>query len=446
MASSGKGTSSGRRSAPVPLYKYQKRWVLDNSRFKIGLMTRQGGKSFSTSLEAVSDAMRRKTKWVFLSAGERQSKELMLTASNHVRAYNKALDWIEDAYRAEDNTEYKQLEIRLPNGSRIIGLPANPFTARGHSAHVLLDEFAFHKDSRSIWTALFPTVTRGYKIRIISTPQGRQNMFYRLWTDAGRTGWSAHKTTIFDAVAQGLPLVDDQMNPITPEDLRRALNDQEAWEQEYLCKFLDEATAFLIYEMIGEIEHDKCLWDGVDFRTAPAGDYYIGFDIGRRKDLSVIWTVEDVAGIAVTREVLVMEKARFRVQEQALFDRISALSPRKALIDETGLGMQLAENAMEKFPSQAEGVYFSAPVKEQLATGLRVRVEDKTVRIPIDRDIREDLHSIRKITTAAGNTRYDADSSETKGHADRFWALALACHGMSLKTEWAGDAMTLPWV
>ena len=32
---------------------------------------------------------------------------------------------------------------------------ANPDTARGFSANVFLDEFAFHKDSREIWKALF---------------------------------------------------------------------------------------------------------------------------------------------------------------------------------------------------------------------------------------------------------------------------------------------------
>jgi phage FluMu gp28-like protein len=264
--------------ALIKLTAYQSRWVQDRSRFKIGKWTRQGGKSFATSLEAVLDcyeteAQGGRTKWVFLSAGERQSKELMATAAMHARAIGLAIEEIEGTFKAEDNTEYKQLEIVFPGGSRIIGLPANPSTARGHSAHILLDEFAFHKDSRAIWTALFPTVTRGYKIRIISTPQGRKNKFYELWTAKAlqvwdgeayehkgeRGGYSKHGVDIMQAVGMGLELRNDEGAAIEPEDLRLALNDDEAWHQEYLVEFLDETTAFLPYDLIATVEDPRIM-------------------------------------------------------------------------------------------------------------------------------------------------------------------------------------------
>ncbi len=38
-----------------------------------------------------------------------------------------------------NDTSLRQLEITLPNGVRIIGLPANP--ARGYTGDVFLDEF-----------------------------------------------------------------------------------------------------------------------------------------------------------------------------------------------------------------------------------------------------------------------------------------------------------------
>src|SRR5574340_828180 len=143
----------------------------------------------------------------------------MATAAIHARAMNAAIREIEGTFLDEkDKPEYKQLEIIFPNGSRIVGLPATPSTARGHSANILLDEFAFHKDSRAIWAALFPTVTRGYKIRIISTPQGKKNKFYELWTAKTlqmfdgtqhevkneRGGYSKHRVTIEQAVTMGL--------------------------------------------------------------------------------------------------------------------------------------------------------------------------------------------------------------------------------------------------
>ena len=51
------------------------------------------------------------------------------------------------------------------------------------------------------------------------------------------------------------------------------------------------------------------------------------------------------------------------------------------------------------------------------------------VRIPEDPKIRDDLRKIQKTTTSAGNVRFVADgddSTKVNGHADRFWALALA--------------------
>ena len=70
---------------------------------------------------------------------------------------------------------------------------------------------------------------------------------------------------------------------------------------------------------------------------------------------------------------------------------------------------------------------FTGPVKEELAFPVRAAFEDKAVRIPRDDKIRADLRSIKKTTTAAGNIRFEADVGPG-GHADRFWALALAKH------------------
>jgi phage FluMu gp28-like protein len=53
----------------------------------------------------------------------------------------------------------KQAEIRFGNGSRIIAIPANPSTARGYSANIILDEFAYHEDPDKIWAAMFPSLT-----------------------------------------------------------------------------------------------------------------------------------------------------------------------------------------------------------------------------------------------------------------------------------------------
>ena len=52
-------------------------------------------------------------------------------------------------------------------------------------------------------------------------------------------------------------------------------------------------------------------------------------------------------------------------------------------------------------------------------------MEDSQVLFAPSREVRDDLHKVRRAVTAAGNVRFQAESDEA-GHADRFWALALA--------------------
>jgi hypothetical protein len=50
------------------------------------------------------------------------------------------------------------------------------------------------------------------------------------------------------------------------------------------------------------------------------------------------------------------------------------------------------------------------------------------VRIPASRSVREDLHSLSRVVTRAGNISYRAQYTPD-GHADRAMALALAIRG-----------------
>lgn len=423
MASPRNPSTGSGRAPVVQLTQYQKAWLADHARFKHGRWARQSGKTFGTTLEIADECHAKRTKWVMLSRGERQSKENMEQCALHCRAYGAAAEVLESTYRAQD-AEYKQLEIRLPNGSRVIGLPANPDTARGLSANVYLDEFAFHPDSRKIWAALFPTITRGYRLAITSTPQGKSNKFYEL---EANERFVKHKVDIYDAVAGGLVLRDEQGQAITPEQLRDALGDEEAWQQEYLVQYLDEATAFLTYEQIAAIEDPLA---GMP-EHAGLNRCFIGGDIGRRRDLTVWWVWEEVGDVLWTREVVTMQGASFAAQEAELDRLIRSYIATRICVDQTGMGEKFVEDAQRRYGSYlVEGVLFTAPVKQDLAFAFKRRVEDRLMRIPVDRAIRDDFHAIKKVTTAAGNIRFDAERTE-RGHSDRFWSAALGVHAAS---------------
>jgi len=461
---------------PVPLTKYQENWFRDKSRFKIGVITRQGGKSFGTALEAVDDCYARKTMWVFLSAGERQSKELMAKAAMHARAYGCAIEELESDYYVDKDTKYNMLEILFPNGSRIVGLPANPDTARGWSAHILLDEFAMHKDSRAIWKALFPSITRGYKIRVISTFKGKSNKFYELFFSAPtlqryngsdyeyageRGGWSKHNVDIYQAVEMGLELKDEEGNPCDPEDLRLALNDDDAWEEEFLNIPSDEASAWLTHDLISSVEDVKLdpspFWvekliaaaeanyaEYKKTKTRPplpleiiAGvqwehDIFVGMDIGRKHDLSVIWVDQDIDGILRSEAVIDLRRKPYFVQEQVLHTVLSHPRFRRSCIDETGIGNQLAEGAQDLFGAhRVEAIPFTGENKENLAVAIKQNFEDRGSAIPANAAIRKSLHSVKKYPTTTKHFRFDAEKTEETGHADHFWAKALSVQAFS---------------
>lgn len=409
-------------SAAVPLYGYQARWLLDRSRFKIGMFARQTGKTFTSTLELVDDcyeaeAQGKRARWVILSRGERQAKEAIEEGvKKHCRAYSLAIDEIEGVYRGQSGERYTMLDVVLPGGSRITALPANPDTARGFSANVFLDEFAFHADSRQIWTALFPVISNGWKLRVTSTPNGKGNKFYELMTDRKlERVWSRHTVDIYQAVADGLPR--------DIEEMRLALNDDDAWAQEFELKWLDEASAWLSYELIDGVEHDKA---GLPEHYA-GGPCFVGVDIGIRRDLFVIWVLEQVGDVYWTREIITRRRASFAEQDALLDDVFARYRVLRGCMDQTGMGEKPVEDAQRRHGSmRVEGVLFTLNNKLTLATQGKQAFEDRRLRIPMgDREVRSDLHKLQKVQSPTGAPRFVAES-DGDGHADRAWALFLA--------------------
>lgn len=428
------------------LLPYQRDWVSDSNRFKIGLWARQTGKSFATAAESVTDCLARKTTWVTLSAGERQALEWMYKAREWTEVYKAAIEDYEE-FRDSAEAVLKAAEIRWPNGSRLIAIPANPDTARGYAANLTLDEFAFHEQPDAIWRAIYPSISnplRGlFRIRIVSTPNGIGNKFHDLWSsprtfpagsaelqaalDRGERGvWSAHKVDIHTAKARGLP--------VDIEELRAGLADPEGWAQEFECQFLDAAAVLLAYELIGTCESPDAT------ETVPAAFWeppamgeptVMGIDFGRKRNLTVAWTAVPVADLLITREVLCLQGMPTPDQVELLRPRVARA--RRVCLDYTGSGVGLGDYLMREFgeyrPDQdkwgrIEPCTFTQSFKVELWPKLRMAFEARQLRIPISRAIREDLHSMHRVATAQGSVTYRAPMTDD-GHADRATALAL---------------------
>lgn len=411
-------------------YPYQRRWIDDKSRFKVGMFTRQGGKSLSTSYEVAEDTMkaeerRKRTRWVVMSRGERQAKEVMeIWVKPFLKAFEAGFDHYDADWKGDSGVTYNIHEVVLPHGSRITAVPANPDTARGFSGNVWLDEFAIHPNSRAIWAALFPIVSANdYLLRLTSSPKGKGNKFYDIMTGGDKI-WSRHTVDIYQAVADGLPRDIDL--------LRSALNDPDIWAQEYELQWLDEASAWLTYELINEAE-DELAGRPEAYMGQPC---YVGVDIAARNDLFVVWVLEDIGGVLWTREIITRRGITFAEQDAILDGIMDTYNVVRCSMDQTGMGEKPVEDAQARHGSaRVGGVLFTAANKQHLATLGKEALQDHKVRIPRgDQALRDDLHKVRREIASSGAPRFIADR-DSSGHADRFWAYCLALNAAAGDNE-----------
>ncbi len=407
------GKSTVLKPQPI-LLPYQQEIVkgIETHKYSVIKMARQTGKSFVVSYWATLRAMEKPNHTiVVVSPTERQSKLFVDKVKFHVKALKlTGIKFFEDA-------ELKKLEVVFPNGSQIVALPANPDGIRGFSGDVILDEVAyFGPQWEEIYRAVFPIITRkrDFKLVAISTPNGKNDLFYYLWSIAeDNPKWFRYSLNIYEAVEKGLD--------IDIEELRAGIKSETAWRTEYLVEFIDQLDAILPYEWIQacELPKEEILINNLN---KVVGDLYIGVDVARRNDLTVIAVLEKLGDILYLRRLEILKNKTFK-EQFAIIDHYAQYARRLAT-DETGIGMQLAEELKQKWGSKIEPVYFTAKVKEELAELMRIKFQDRLIRIPEDPDLREDLHSVRKTLTPSGNVKIEGSTKDS--HADRFWAIALA--------------------
>jgi phage FluMu gp28-like protein len=439
------------------LFPLQRKYIDDRSQYKIAVTTRQWGKSTLTSGETVHDCLTDPgTKWVTMSAGERQSLEWLGKAKEWLTAYKMVIEDIAEDRGGIAEGLLRASEITLNTGSKIIAIPANPSTARGYSANINLDEFAYHEDPDAIWAAMFPSTTnqlagtfldrwkamlkgestdirRHLKVRVVSTFNGRNNKFFNLWENAVRNGYSTHRITIHDAVADGMPL--------DVEKLKAALDDPDIWAQEFECEPMDSAAVLLPYDLIATCESPEAT------TTVPVEYYigaqpaplFIGWDFARKKDLSVPWVMSLVGDVLHSRELIELRGVSTPAQIELMTPRIRAA--RRVAVDYTGPGIGLGDylvrehgewNPAKHLYGKIELVTFTNNVKLELFAKLRMAFEQRRLRIPINRTVREDLHSMQRVVSAQGNITYRAPHTDD-GHSDRCTALALCLRAAGQK-------------
>lgn len=399
-------------------YAYQREWLLDLSRFSLVNKSRQIGASHTYAAQAAMWSAFLGETTTIISMGEREALEVADKAKRHAKVLHQL------GSQLARPTRIASQEIRTASGGRVIALP-NSSGGRSYSGNVMLDEVAYYQRPESTWDGAAAVVMHGFRLRGFSTPNGVGNFWHDLWAKAPELGYRTHEITIDRARNDGLKVDDDEL-------WRMARGDPRLFDQLFRCKFLDG-----INQLIPAGAIDACSVPNT--YKPPPGECFAGLDLGRdadRTELVIIRIAPDENGVMRAWH----QASEFcRRTDDADIDRLAhmAFAPpyscRRLAIDATGLGTFPAERLQRRYGQMAVWpVQFTLKSKEELATTMHHAFVNGWVRIPQDdTTLRDEVASLRREVTTAGNVRYDAPRT-SEGHADRAWALAMALHATSM--------------
>jgi len=215
------------------------------------------------------------------------------------------------------------------------------------------------------------------------------------------------------------------------------VDDEEAWQQEFLARFIDASNVLLPYDLIAKCESAEATVE-VSPERMRSGTWYVGIDFGRTSDPTVCWIFELVGDVLWTRSVKVLRNTN-------TVDQFAELSPyieraAKCCLDYTGPGVGFGDMVARKFGAdknnqgakfaKVELCTFSRPFKCEIFPKLRTAVEGMKLRLPIDVEVREDLHEMQQVVKD-GAYNYMAKRT-AEGHSDRCTSLALALRAASM--------------
>ena len=437
---------------------FQIKFLTNRSQFTCDLKGRQVGWSWIAAAEAVAEScLHPRSTHIFISINQDESRE-------KVRYAKTIIDSLDREVRPKLVIENQQ-ELEFDNGSRILSHPSRPVRGKA-KANLYLDEFAHYPKDREIYTAAVPVTTRGGRLRIGSSPLGAHGLFWEVASQSLRKypGYSRSTIPWWTVTALCTDLEEAKAADKMPTEARvgafgtKRLQDifenllLEDFQQEYECSWVDESVAWIPWEEIqrNQLEDaEGALW----YRQAKTYSYALevidivaravenrkieasfvgGMDIGRKKNLTeIVLLGRDDGRKLPYRLGISLFGTEFDDQYSIVAKILQVLPVTKFLVDQGGLGMQLAENLKKTFPRVVDGVDFTLDWKSSAAVELKVKMERSEIPLPLDRELGYQIHSIKKLVTSNKTAVFDTARSE-KHHADKFWALALAV--------WAGKA------
>ena len=453
-------------SAPVVLLPYQQAWVADRSQVKIYEKSRRIGISWASAAESALLAASQSGMDVwYVGYNKDMAEEFIRDSAEWAGHYSLAAGAIEESIFRDQDKDILTFIIRFSSGFRITALSSRPSNLRGKQGYVILDEAAFHEQLDELLKAALALLMWGGRVAVISTHDGVDNPFNGLVQDirAGKTPYSLHRTTLDDALADGLfRRICLVRGKTWSAEKERAWRDEliafygDGASEELFCVPSQSGGAYLSRAMIEHCMVDAPvlrlqLPDGFEQRPEneresevsdwceeqlkpllealnPRLRHSFGEDFGRSGDLTVIAPVIEEQNLLRRVPFLVeLRNVPFRQQEQALFyivDRLPRLNG--GCLDARGNGQYLAEVAAQHYGARRiEQVMLSDKWYLENLPPFKAAFEDGDVQLPKDADVLSDLRALQTINGVPKLPKAKTDDNNSR-HGDAAIALAMA--------------------
>ena len=215
-------------------YQFQDDCVetFNEERFSIVLKSRQLGMSTLSAAYAVWMAIFQKDKNILIIATKLSVAQNFITkVKTMIRSLPK---WL---VLPQIVTNNKQL-IEFNHGSSIKAVPTSEDAGRSEALSLLIiDEAAFVRNFDELWMGLYPTISTGGRVIILSTPNGVGGQYHKLYTDA--------EAGLNELKAINLPWdVHPERGQEWFNETTKNLSDRQI-AQEYLCDFTSSGETFL---------------------------------------------------------------------------------------------------------------------------------------------------------------------------------------------------------
>ena len=448
------------------LLPYQKLWLLDKALVKVWEKSRRIGASYVEALNCVLAAMLSKSaggmNCYYLSYSKEMTQQFINDCAFWAHVLGIAITSMGEVAIKDEDKDIMVYRIRFDSGFEIWGLPSVPRSLRSKQGHVVIDEAAFVDDLAELLKAAMALLMWGGSVSILSTHNGDDNPFNTLIQQihSGDKDYSLHRTTITDALADGLyrRICETKNREWTEEKERQWLAQLEkdygeAADEELYCIPTRSGERYFPAALVASCAvkdkpvfrfaaDDSFTFERAERREKQCRKWFkevkpvllstdlsvcLGEDFARSGDLTVLHFDSELSD-GSTDTLCVVELRNIPFAQQWQFIKLCCDTLKNfngAAFDSRGNGQMIAEYAAQEYPGSVFQVMLTRTWYAENMPKLKTAFEDGATNIPDDIFIKDDYKVVRMvqgvplITDRTGNRR-------SKRHGDHCIAKAMA--------------------